>query len=99
MLVALNILVLSMIFHTYLAYVVTKSKSDSVSLLGSSIFIRGKVNPSEDQDSGSNLKHARRLNLIAKVVFAIFGILFTIVFFCFAFNEYFRPAYLYIEDP
>ena len=98
MLVALNILVLSMIFHTYLAYVVSKTK-DNVSLLGSSIFIRGKVNPSEDQESGSNLKHARRLNLIAKVVFAVFGILFTIVFFCIAFNEYFRPAHLYIEDP
>ena len=100
----MNILVTSLGFHTYLAHVISKAKDEPMMSImsGSRIFGR-KITPEnskeETDDNANLLKHARRLNLIAKIGFAVFMIIFNLVFWSIAITEYLRPADEYITPP
>ena len=104
LLVCMNILVTSLGFHTYLAHVISKAKDEPMMSImsGSRIFGR-KITPEnskeETDDNANLLKHARRLNLIAKIGFAVFMIIFNLVFWSIAITEYLRPADEYITPP
>ena len=101
---SLNILVITMAFHTYLAHVVARAQDQPMSFFaGSSILKRvrsispGKRLPSYDnqdakEDDDMRLMHARRLNRFGKISFAALGILFNIIFWSVALAEYVRPA-------
>ena len=49
LLVCMNILVLTLCFHTYLAHTVYKAKNKPISLSGSTFFVR-KVTPAKNDD-------------------------------------------------
>ena len=103
LLICMNLLVMALGFHTYLAHVISKAKDEPTSIMsGSKIFGR-KITPEnskEETDNGANLlKHARRMNLIAKIGFAGFMIIFNIVFWSIAITEYLIPADKYITPP
>ena len=100
LIVKLNSLVVTMGFHTYLAYVVSKVKNEPLSLLLNSKLVQ-KVRPktgTEDENlmDYERLKYAQRLNTIMKVIFPVFMIVFNGIFFTVALVEYFRPTDLYI---
>ena len=99
LIVKLNSLVITMGFHTYVAYIVTQAKNEPLNLLGSSKLVK-KISPmteSEDEQKlASKIKYAKRLNTISKIVFPLFMIIFNVFFFIVAFIEYFRPADQYI---
>ena len=92
---ALNSLVITMAFHTYLAHVVAKAKENNPSMLngnGAKVFHR----MDEKQDKKENLKVAAKLNNWAKVVFAIVIVLFNVIFWTVAFREYVKPSREYL---
>ena len=84
------------------AYVLKKSKKDSE--LNITYPTIRKIKPineenilNEGQDSMDCLKKAKFMNTIAKVAFAVFMVIFNIVFWYFALQEYVRPAEEYIN--
>ena len=92
--VALNSLVLSMAFHTYLAHLVSKSKKKQLALLSSSKMFQSRngslKSPAvkeSDLDPEEYLKIAHRANTLAKIVFAVLIITFNIVFWYIAITE------------
>ena len=100
LIVKLNSLVITMGFHTYLAYVVSQVKNEPLNLLINSKLVQ-KVRPktgTEDENimDYEGLKYAQHLNTIMKVIFPLFMIVFNGIFFTVALMEYFRPADLYI---
>ena len=88
--VALNSLVLTMGFHTYLANLVSKSKKKHLELTSNSRIFNprssGKVENVANVDM-DYLKTARRRNEAAKIIFAILIILFNIFFWYLAISE------------
>ena len=100
LIVKLNSLVITMGFHTYLAYVVSQVKNEPLNLLINSKLVQ-KVRPKTGREDENimdyeRLKYAQHLNTIMKVIFPLFMIVFNGIFFTVAFMEYFRPADLYI---
>ena len=97
--ISFNILVLTLGFHTYLAYVVSNAKNQP--LFEHKII---KVQPTnenlkkEDTKFMENklMKHASKMNAIGKVVFIVIMIIFNIIFWIVAFVEQLRPAEDYI---
>ena len=101
----LNFLVVTMVFHTYLAYEVSKSKKEIASHFGNSILFHKRKSPmnpiTDDNDKeimNSQMIQAKRFNTIAKIAFPIFGILANIAFWYVAITEYLRPANEYIKS-
>ena len=102
LIVKLNSLVITMGFHTYLAYVVSQVKNEPLNLLINSKLVQ-KVRPKTGREDENimdyeRLKYAQHLNTIMKVIFPVFMIVFNVIFFALAFQEYFRPADLYISQ-
>jgi hypothetical protein len=91
-----------MAFHTYLAHVVSKAKDKPLSFSAESSMVR-RVAPmnshllSKDEEEEKKLTGAKRLNCIGKSSFAIFMIVFNLVFWIVAINEYLKPAEDYIK--
>ena len=103
----INILVLIMVFHTYLAYVIAKGKDASVlDPKNSKLFTVRPVSVENDEQKKSSddveekyIKKARFLNNCAKVVFIAFLIVFNVIFWTVAFAEYAKGPDHYITDP
>ena len=76
-----NILALTFIFHTYLAYVVSNGEKGSQN---------GVTN-------GSIMKQAKFLNTFANLTFIILLVLFNLVFWIVALSEHFRPSEYYLS--
>ena len=91
---ALNSLVITMAFHTYLAHVVAKAKENNPMLNGNGAKVFHSMD--EKQDKKENLKVAAKLNNWAKVVFAIVIVLFNVIFWTVAFREYVKPSREYL---
>ena len=88
-----NVLVLTLGFHTYLAYIISNAKTEP--LFETQI----KVRPINDDEKGEEkfiekklIKHARIMNTIGKVAFVVIMIIFNIIFWAVAFAENMRPA-------
>ena len=99
LLVLFNLLLLTLGFHTYLAYVISKSKKDT--LLGDITKVYPlRNNELEDEEFIKNKKvnQAKSMNTVAKVAFIIFLIVFNIGFWSIAIMEHFRPAEYYITE-
>ena len=89
-----------MAFHTYLAHVVSMAKNKPKKIIHEGKWFSSEDNLYEDQDRKDTnaLKSARKLNNIAKVVFAILIVFFNLVFWTIALREHNRPANDYIKD-
>ena len=106
LIVSMNILVFALAFHTYLASLVSKAREQPVmNLSDSKIFTvkaaNAETNTNENSESEHYKKHmkkARLMNNLAKVAFIGFLIIFNIIFWIVAINEYVRPAEDYITD-
>ena len=92
-----NVLVLTLAFHTYLAYIVSNAKMEP--LFETQI----KVQPINDNEKKEEkfienklMKQARQMNTIGKVAFAVIMVIFNIIFWAVAFAERMRPAEDYI---
>ena len=100
---ALNSLVVTMAFHTYLAHVVAKAKDRPMRLLSGSRFF-SKTSPSRVRPMCDNpqnveadqLKGAKRLNLTVQIAFAILIVVFNVVFWTVGIQEYMKPAEEYL---
>ena len=103
LLICMNLLVMALAFHTYLAHVISKAKDEPMSIMSGSRIFGRKITPEnskEETDNSANLlKHARRLNLFAKIGFAGFMLIFNLVFWSIAITEFVRPADEYITPP
>ena len=89
LLICFNILVLTLGFHTYLAYIVNMSKEESSSNIVKPMF--GNIEE-RTPESVILMKRAVWLNKMAKAVFIIFMVLFNIIFWIIALNEHFTSA-------
>ena len=92
-----NVLVLTLAFHTYLAYIVSNAKMEP--LFETQI----KVQPINDNEKKEEkfienklMKQARQMNTIGKVAFAVIMVIFNIIFWAVAFAERMRSAEDYI---
>ena len=100
-----NILVLTLVFHTYLAYIIRKTNQEKKNVeIGNKCT---KVQPidslnysfGKEDDIFEKKKlraYAQRINTIAKVIFVVFLVLFNIGFWSLAFKEHLKPAEEYI---
>ena len=100
---SLNFLAFTMVFHTFLAYEVSKSKIEVETVLANSTLFHKRnslMYPKTGEDDKANvyLIRAKRFNTIAKIGFPIFGILSNIAFWYVAITEYLRPADEYIKS-
>ena len=109
LIVSMNILVFALAFHTYLASLVSKAKEQPVmNLLDSKIFTVKSANNNAETNTNEKpesehykkyMKKARLMNNFAKVAFIGFLVIFNIIFWIVAINEYVKPAENYITDP
>ena len=97
LLTLLNLLALTLVFHTYLAYVVSKTEDSPERKLT-------KVKPFYEIDFDDNeneqtviMKQAIYLNTVGNLVFVILLVTFNIGFWIVALAEHFRPAEYYIS--
>ena len=89
---ALNSLVTTMAFHTYLAHVVAKTSDIPVGTGRSRLFsLRSKNRPISQK-----LQKANKLNTAAKVICAVSIGFFNLIFWAIAMQEYFKPAEQYL---
>ena len=94
LLVCFNVLVITLGFHTYLAYITNKSKEDSID---EKTLVRVKPCSRGDMDEnkmGSRklLQRAVWLNMVTKIVFIVFLIIFNVVFWIIALSEHLKSA-------
>ena len=90
-------LVLTLVFHTYLAHVVSKARrKEPISLkIGSQWFSKNQdTNTNEDYNE---LEKARQLNNVGKIIFFLTVITFNLGFWYTAIKEYVRPAEDYLN--
>jgi len=84
-LVCFNLLVITLGFHTYLAYVMNKSKNQPITQDNIK-----KVQPINGADNENHfiskqlLKHAEWLNMLAKIGFIVFLVIFNLIFWMIA---------------
>ena len=87
---SLNFLILIMVFHTYLAHLVSSSRKEKISsIIPSSKMVqigRGFVNYN-DLGTEECLEMARRRNNVAKIAFASLIVIFNIIFWSIALTE------------
>ena len=93
-----NVLVITLEFHTYLAYINNKSKEEESTDEKPTV----KVKPirarggdmEENQTSSRTLlkRQAAWLNMVAKIVFIVFLIIFNVVFWIIALLEHLKSA-------
>ena len=98
LLVISNVLVITLGFHTYLAYINNKSKGEESTDEKNIV----KVKPirarggdmEENQTSSRTLlkRQAAWLNMVAKIVFIVFLIIFNVVFWIIALLEHLKSA-------
>ena len=109
LIVSMNILVFALAFHTYLASLVSKAKEQPVmNLLDSKIFTVKSANHDNTETNTNEkpesehykkyMKRAKLMNNLAKVAFLGFLVIFNIIFWIVAINEYVKPAEDYITD-
>ena len=98
--VLFNMLVLTLAFHTYLGYVISKAKG------GSSKENQIKVLPINSTDNGNSYSEKMKeevmrkpmlMNKIANIAFVVFMIMFNIVFWSIAIAEYLASAENYVN--
>ena len=99
-LISFNILVLTLAFHTYLSYIVSKATKEQFFKLTGVTKVHASPDNKiayDDQHIRENLmKNAIILNTLGKVTFIILLVLFNTVFWYIAFMEHFRPAEDYL---
>ncbi len=88
LLFAINMQVLTMMLHTYIAYLIKEKKGVVPVIIGKSTAIM----PTQD------LKTAKMWNNAAKIGFALLIICFNVGFWYIAIKEYTRPPESYIKD-
>ena len=98
LLVISNVLVITLGFHTYLAYINNKAKEEEgidekTIMRVKPIRARG-VDMDENQTSSRILlkRQAAWLNMVAKIVFIVFLIIFNVVFWIIALSEHLKSA-------
>ena len=107
-----NILVLTLVFHTYLAFVIRKIDQEesfdekkveighrmiTVQPVKSSSSSFSSYSKEDDDNKKKKLKkYVRRLNTMAKVIFVVFLVLFNIGFWMIAVTEHLKPAEEYM---
>ena len=89
LLVLFNMLVSTLGFHTYLTHLLKKAKKENVTRIKPFL-----ENETEKKFASQQqlLNHASRLNMIAKIVFIVFLIMFNILFWIIALNEHFKSS-------
>ena len=98
------VLLLTLGFHTYLAYVISKSnKNDPHDEVKTKVLpiVNHELNEEEKEAElvkKKLMEHAKFVNKFAKVVFVIFLIMINIGFWFIALTEHFRPAEYYIKE-
>ena len=94
------VLLFTLVFHTYLAYFISKSKNNDPHFEGQTKVHPLVNNEIEDEELVKKdlMKHAKLMNTIAKVAFIIFLIVFNIGFWSIALIEHFRPAEYFITE-
>ena len=97
LLIALNLMVITMGFHTYMAYHISKCKNEALGLLGGSRIFSARTKTSVEGNGKDTLQSAKRINLIAKIVFAVSILAFNFIFWYIALEEYFHSAEYYFD--
>ena len=81
LLVLFNLLALTLVFHTYLAYFISKADDG----------------PQRGVTKDNIMKQAKYLNTLANLTFCALLVIFNFVFWTIATLEHFRPAEYYIN--
>jgi len=93
----MNLMVLCLIFHTYLEYVIQtveqREKRSTMSILRRNT--AGKVHPSDEDDEDH--QHAKRVNRIGIYLYVGVVAAFFLVFWIAAFVEFFTPSSFYMN--
>ena len=93
------VLLFTLVFHTYLAYFISKSKNDPHFEGQTNVYPMANSEIEDEELVKKGLmKQAKLMNTIAKVAFIIFLIVFNIGFWSIALIEHFRPAEYYITE-
>ena len=98
------VLLLTLGFHTYLAYIISKSKKNDPHDQGKTKVLPIVNHDLDEEEKEAELvkkklkEHAKLMNKVAKVVFVIFLIVVNIGFWFIALTEHFRPAEYYITE-
>ncbi len=90
---ALNSLVFTMAFHTYLAHVVAKENDVP---MGTGLLFSSRRKTQLKDKSPMKLKKANKLNSAAKVIIAIAVGFFNLIFWVVAMYEYVKSAEAYL---
>ena len=111
LLYSLNILAVSMGFHTYVAHILTQGKPLSIRSaeclickIKSCVITRKKkddqvisfLGPNKNEDENNFLLQAKKINNIGKILFVFLTLLFNVVFWAIAAYEFSRPAEEYL---
>ena len=98
-------LVLTLAFHTYIAYYISKSKKGFENNIKQIKISPIKLHEEDKLDADNSkmmqeqvLNRAVWLNRIANIVFVAFMIVFNIIFWIVAFMEHTRPGKEYINE-
>ena len=98
LLVISNVLVITLGFHTYLAYINNKAKEEE-SIDEKTIMrvkpIRARREDMDENQTSSRIllkRQAAWLNMVAKIVFIVFLIIFNVVFWIIALLEHLKSA-------
>ena len=99
-LVSFNILVLTLGFHTYLSYIVSKATKEPFFKIRSNTKVCPFNNRTEDDDQliirEHLTKHAVFINNFAKVAFLILLVTFNVLFWTTAYMQHYSPAEDYL---
>ena len=89
LLVLFNMLVSTLGFHTYLTHLLKKAKKENVTRIKPFL-----ENETEKKFASQQqlFNHASRMNMIAKIVFIVFLIMFNILFWIIALTEHFKSS-------
>lgn len=114
LLYSLNILAVSMGFHTYVAHILTQGKPLAIRSseclickIKSCVITRKKKDDqvisflpanSDDENENDFLLHARKINNIGKILFVFLTLSFNLVFWAIAAHEFSRPAEEYLDS-
>ena len=79
-------------FHTYLAYLINKAKTEPKIEKNLTQIEPFDANENEEQAKQQSFKHAISLNMMGKVIFIIVIILFNLLFWTVALIEHFKAT-------
>ena len=90
----MNFLILTMMFHTYMSYLLDKSKEQAEEMSSvKAMESRSQINLKTYVDFE---QVARQRNLMGKIIFPVLVVFCQLIFWSIAMNEYMKPAETYI---